>query len=229
LLLIVRWRPYAYHEFLNVNKDDKNLLLIEIVHNGSPCASENFLRDLESNYHLVQVRPRWLPAASEGGETWFSIFVNSPITEFLAEKVAWDLIEYGTKKLFLKPLFNALDKLAPEPSKAVVGLRLLKLKIQFDDTTIFIGGINGNFYSIVATVFQKLSILMEKFKNEGGLRVTKIELPIEYRESSDNKYQIDTFHDRIDTKFYLGLWKITYMDGGLTKIYDFKSDQMFDC
>ncbi|MEZ4973840.1 MAG: hypothetical protein R2820_11060 [Cyclobacteriaceae bacterium] len=208
---------------------DKSLVLIEIVHNGSPCLDEGFLADLESDYHLVQVRYRRLAAASEGGETWINLIINAPIVKFIALNVAWDLIEYGGKKLFLKPLLNALNRLAPQPNLPVKGLRLLKLKIQFDDTIIFIGGINGNFYSIIGSVFQKLSILMERFKDEGKLPITMIELPVERNESYDDKYPIDIFHDRVDTGFYLQQWKITYLDGALKKIYSFRTDDFLDC
>ncbi|UYN87602.1 MAG: hypothetical protein KIT51_04905 [Cyclobacteriaceae bacterium] len=211
-----------------MNQDDKNLILIEFEYYGGPDDYKEFINELRESYQLVQARPVWLPAACEGNEMWLTVFINSPITEFIVVNAAWDLIKYGAKKLFLRPLFSSLDKLANQDNKTQ--LRLLKFKLQFDDTCIYIGGISKNFMSITGTIFQKLSVKMNSFIDEVGMPITRIDLPIhQFDRDGSIKYEIDTYHERTDTDYFLNLWKLTYQNGVECRIFDFKTDKFINC
>jgi hypothetical protein len=214
-------------------QDDKNFLLIEFEYNGREIDGiEEFKNELKENYHLVQGRSRHISAASQGGEFWLTVFINSPIGEFLIQNITWDIFKYGVKKMFLRPLIDSLKNLE-KANKKRFGLRIIKLKLQFDDTSIYIGGVNGNFTSIIGTVFQKLFKLMNRFKSEVDLPLTSIELPLHFDSRIDkpgySKYIIDTFHDSRDSEYYIRQWKLTYYNGLDCKIYDFKDDKFMNC
>ena len=118
-------------------------------------------------------------------------------------------------------------------NEKAAGLRVKKLKFQFDDTYIYIGGINGNFTSIVGTIFQKLFSKMNKFKNEVDLPLTSIELPLYYNSGIDkpgySKYTINTFHDSKDSNYYIQEWKLIYFNGLDCKVYDFNDGKFLGC
>ncbi|HMJ68168.1 MAG TPA: hypothetical protein VK508_04710 [Cyclobacteriaceae bacterium] len=216
-----------------VQSPDKNFVFIEFEYNGREIVGiDEFRKKLEDSYHFVQCRSRFIAAASEGGEVWLTVFINSPIVEFLVGNMLWDVFKYGVKKMFLRPLIAALSALEKANASAA-GLRVKKLKFQFDDTYVYVGGINGNFISVIGAIFQKLAGLMSKFKAEVSLPVTSIELPLHYNDSVDahghNKYSIDTFHDRVDTEFYISQWKVNYMNGHDCRVYDFKKDEFLGC
>jgi len=216
-----------------IDLTDKNFVFIEFEYNGREIVGiDDFKKELEDNYHLVQGRSRFIPAASEGGEVWLTVFINSPLIEFLLANLAWDLFKYGAKKMFLRPLINSLNNLEKTNEKAA-GLRVKKFKLQFDDTYIYVGGINGNFISIIGTIFQKLFKIIGKFKDEVDLPLTSIELPLYYNESIDkpgySKYTIDTFHDSKDSEYYVRQWKLIYLNGRDCRVYDFEEDKFIDC
>jgi len=72
---------------------------------------DEFKNELEDEYNF-QLRPKWIPACSEGAEFWMTIYVNSELVKFLVSAVAggivWDLIKVGTKKYVFSPIFDAL-------------------------------------------------------------------------------------------------------------------------
>lgn len=213
--------------------DDKSFLLIEFEYNGREIDGvDEFKKDLQDSYHLVQGRSRHVPAASEGGEFWLTVFINSPIGEFLLQNLTWDLFKYGVKKMFLRPLLDSLENLAKANEKSF-GLRIIKLKLQFDDTYIYVGGINKNFTSIIGAIFQKLFKKINEFKSESGLPLTSIELPLYFDSRIDkpgySKYKIDTFHDSGDAEYYIKQWKLIYFNGLDCKVYDFKDDIYLEC
>ena len=80
-----------------------NDLFISIEYNNREFDNiDSFKRNLEEQYHC-QVRPKWIPAASEGAEFWMDIFINSGIAEFLKNiiipGILWDVIKYACQHI----------------------------------------------------------------------------------------------------------------------------------
>lgn len=213
-----------------------NDLFVSVEYNNREIEGiEEFKNKLNEEY-LCQIRSKWIPACSEGAEFWMTIFVNSGIVDFLkaaiAGGIAWDIIKSGGKKYIFKPLFEALEKLNQDNQQKWRGLKILKLKLQFDDCEIYIGGLNQNFTTIISTIFSEISKKKPFFEREVGQDVIRIELPIEHLEHlSDNEhkqYVIDTFNKDYSIDTFKNLWKITYSTDFPILIYDFKKNKLFD-
>ena len=194
---------------------------------------DEFKKDLEKDYQF-QLRPKWIPAFAEGGEFWLTIFINSKLGGFLisavAGGIAWDLIKVGAKNYVLEPFFRALEKLNLKNEYNRRGLSILKLKFQFDDCEIFVGGLNKNFTSVLSSIFQEISKRKPLFEEEVGQEVIKIELPIEVdqRDGIDEnyKYLIDTFNEDYTPEAYLKLWKLTFPTDFPVMLYNFENDTL---
>lgn len=194
---------------------------------------DDFKSELEKEYS-AQVRPKWIPAFSEGAECWFTIFVNSEITNFLASAIAggfaWDIIKVGAKSYVFEPFFNALEKLNKRNETKWNGLRILKLKFQFDDCEIFVGGLNKNFTSVMSSVFQEIAKKKPEFERRIDQQIIRIELPIEKFErkglSEREKYTIDTFNEDYSIGTFLKLWKLTCKTDFPVIIYNFEDDTL---
>lgn len=195
----------------------------------------DFKNELDSHYSY-QLRPCWIPAASQGAEFWITVFINSDVTKFLASAVAsgfiWDLINVGTKKYILTPLFESLEKLYENNEPTWGGLRVLKLKFQFDNCEIFIGGLNRNFTSVLSSVFSEVSRKKPKFETQIGQKIIKIELPIQKnnRKNFDEKhrYTIDVYNEDYTVKRFKELWKVTFQTNFPVMIYDFDKDSLVE-
>jgi hypothetical protein len=144
--------------------------------------------------------------------------------------LTWDLIKVGAKKYLLTPLFSALESLnkANEPNWG--GLKILKLKFQFDDCEIHIGGLKKNFSLVISTVFNEVAKKKPRFENEIGNEVIKIELPIICEEQSEltqkEKYKIDVYNDDYSIDTFMKLWKITFLTNYPVMIYNFNKDEL---
>ncbi|WP_375559473.1 hypothetical protein ACE193_17280 [Bernardetia sp. OM2101] len=212
-----------------------NDLFLSIEYNEREFANiEEFKTSLDEHFNY-QIRPKWIPAAAEGGEFWMTIFINSELKDFLVGAMAggflWDTIKAGGKKYLLKPLFEKLEKLNKDNS-VFGGLKVRKLKFQFDNCEIIIGGLNSNFTSVISSVFNEISKKKPKFEDDNGLKVTKIELPIEYKPSIDKKdyspYFINVFNDDYRIEVFKKMWKLTFETNFLILIYDFDKKKYFD-
>lgn len=215
-----------------MNNTEMNSLFISMEYNDREFDGINeFKNELEAQCHY-QIRPKWIPACSEGAELWMTIFVNSELAKFLASAVAgglaWDLIKVGSKKYVFTPFFNALEKLNIKNEKSWGGINILRLKFQFDDCEIYVGGLNKSFTSVMSSVFREIAINKPKFENEVGQGVVKIELPIEVDEqpSKGNKYLLDIYNEDNSIEAYLKLWKITFTTEFPVMIYDFETDNL---
>ncbi len=213
-----------------------NDLFISMQYNNREFEGiSEFKNELDNNYNY-QLKPHYIPAASEGAEFWMTIFINSEVTKFLAAAIAggfiWDLIKVGTKKYVFKPLFKALEELNEKNEPVWGRLRILKLKFQFDDCEIFIGGLNKNFISVISTVFNEVSKKKPRFEREVGQGVIMIELPIKMDEREEidreHKYWIDVFNEDYSIEAFKKLWKITFSTNFPVMIYDFGKDELFD-
>jgi len=109
-------------------------------------------------------------------------------------------------------------------------LSILKLKFQFDDCEIYVGGLNKKFTSIMSSVFSEIAKKKPRFEKEIGQEVIKIELPIEKYDreglSESQKYTIETFNEDYSIKTFLNLWKITFSTDFPIAIYNFKDDSL---
>lgn len=212
-----------------------NDLYISIEYNDREFEGiEEFKSTLNENY-LCQIRPKWIPACSEGAEFWMTIFINSGIGQFLtaavAGGIAWDLIKFSGKKYIFTPLFNALEELNKDNQKLYGGLRVLKLKLQFDDCEILVGGLNKNFISVISTIFREVAKKKPEFERKIGQGVIKIELPIEFLEQYENdneKFSIDIYNEDYSLKAFKNLWKVTFTTDWPILIYSFKMKKLFE-
>jgi len=212
-----------------------NELFVSIEYNDREFDGiDEFKSNLTENYHN-QIRPKWIPACSEGAEFWITIFVNTGIADFLKGAIvgglAWDLIKVGSKKYFFSPLYKALEKLNVNNTQNWGGLKILRYKLQFDDCEIQVGGVNKNFTSIFSTIFQEVAKLKPEFEREIGQEIIKIELPIEYLEHLDNinqRFTIDVDNEDQSIKAFKNLWRITYSTNFPKMIYSFKEQKQFE-
>jgi len=212
-----------------------NDLFISIDYNDREFDGiEEFKSELNENYNY-QIRPKWIPACSEGAEFWLTIFINSEIGQFLTAAViggiTWDLIKFGGRKYIFTPLFNALERLNKENQKLYGGLKVLKLKFQFDDCDILVGGLNKNFSSVISAIFREVSKKKPEFERKVGQDVIKIELPIEFLEQYkkiNEQFSINIYNENYSVKTFKNLWKITFSTDWPILIYSFEFKKLFE-
>ena len=195
---------------------------------------EEFKSSLDDNY-LYQIRPKWIPACSEGAELWITVFINSGIGDFLKAAIlggaVWDIIKISGKKYIFNPLFNSLEKLNKENMASFGGLKVLKFKLQFDDCEILIGGLNSNFTSIISTVVNEVSKKKPEFEREVRQKVIKIELPIDFIEhlkSPNERFSMNEYNDNYSLKVFKKLWKVTFSTEFPVMIYSFKEKKLYE-
>ncbi len=205
--------------------ESRNEIFIEFGYNGREIDGiEEFKNEL-SEYYLVQGRSIYIPSFSEGGETWFTIFINSSFFEFAKDVVvyglAWDLLKKGTKKYSFKPFYSALSRL-DKANQDSYGLKIQRIKFQFDDIDIILGGIESHRIAVVSKVFNEIAKRKELIEQEIKLPINKIETPIFHNPSIDKKgyspYLLETYLGQsLDS--CLDTWKIWFMDNRECKIY----------
>lgn len=195
---------------------------------------EEFKTELENQYNF-QGKGVYIAAASEGTEMFFDFFINSDVTEFAKSIVVsgllWDLIKVGTKKYVFEPFFKALEKLNANNKNTFGNIKIVCLKMHFDDCEIIIGGLTYQFTAILSSIFQEILKKKNKFEEDADLPLSKIELPIFYKENVDKKgcspYILDTHIQAQDYRieYFKKLWKLSYMNNFEVKIYDFDKNQ----
>jgi hypothetical protein len=202
-----------------------NNIFIEFEYNGREIDGiEDFKNEL-CKYYLVQGKSRYLPACSEGGETWITIFINSSFFQFAKDVIiyglAWDLLKKGSINYFFKPLFSALNNLEIANQKSYK-LRIQSLKFQFDDIDIIFGGIEPHRIEVVSKIFNEISKRKERIEQKIKLPISKIETPIFHNPKFDKKgyspYILNTSKG-LSLESYLDLWKIWFMQNRECQIY----------
>ena len=180
---------------------------------------DSFKKKLEQQYHC-QVRPKWIPSASEGAECWMEIFINSDIGEFLKNivisGVLWDVIKYAGKNYVFTPLFNMLEKLN-EDNKCWRGLKMENMTFQFDDCKVVFRELNSHFTSIVPRVFLEIARLKPIFEREVGCKVIQIVIPADW-----------PMVEECSLPIFLDQWKVVFETGSPKMIYDFKSGKFLE-
>jgi hypothetical protein len=212
-----------------------NDLFISIEYNNREFDGiEEFKSSLAENYHH-QIRPKWIPACSEGAEFWMTVFVNTGIADFIKGAIAgglvWDLIKFGGKEYVFSPLYKSLEKLNKDNSKNWGGLKVLKYKLQFDDCELHVGGVNKNFTSIFSTVFNEIAKRKPEFEKEIGQEVIKIELPIEFMEHFENvneRFSLDIYNEDYSIKAFKNIWRVTFSTEFPIMIYSFSEKKLFE-
>lgn len=196
-----------------------NDLFVSIDYNDREFEGvQSFKTALEKDYHC-QVRPKWIPSCSERAELWMNIFINSEIYDFLKNIIIsgliWDGIKFAGKTYIFTPLFKHLEKLNTD-NEIYGGLRMKKMVLQFDDCKIDIYGLKTNFTSILSSIFNKIATLKPRFEKEFGLKVINIKIPA------------FTVSEKCELPVFLDKWMITFHTGYPKKIYDFKTDSLYD-
>lgn len=213
-----------------------NDLFLSIEYNEREFEKIDEFKSALNGHYNYQIRPKWIPAAAEGGEFWMTIFINSKLSEFIAAAITggllWDVIKVAGKRYILKPLTEALEILNQNNSQ-FGGLRVRRLKFQFDNCQIIIGGLNQNFTSVISFIFSQIAKMKPRFESDNeGQEVIKIELPIDYNPSVDKRgyspYQVDVFNEDYDLKAFKKMWKITFSTNYPVLVYDFSKNTYFD-
>jgi len=194
-----------------------------------------FKAELDKHYNY-QAKAKYIPSYAEGAEMWMDLFINTDILSwinaFLAGKLSWELIKVGGKQYIIQPLINALVSLEAKNAQPHFGLRILRLKVHFDDCQIIIGGLNKNFTSILSSIFQEVAKRKTQFENDNKLSLTKIELPVSFNPKIDkigySPYTIETFHETYKIENFIKMWKLHFMDSFECKIYDFDKGEYLD-
>ena len=211
----------------------RNEIFIEFGYNGREIEGiEEFKIELSKHY-LCQGKDVSLPSFSEGGKTWFTIFINSDFFEFTKNIVlsgfAWDMLKKGTKNYFLKPLYEALKKLE-DTNKKSYKLKIEEMKFQFDDIDIVFGGLRASSIATVGAVFNEITKRRTKIEKHIEIPISKIITPISYNPSIDKKgyspYFLETYPETI--KAYLKMWKIGYMGNRDWIIYNLKKEEYLE-
>lgn len=206
-----------------------NDLFVSIEYNNREVDGIDEFKEQLDNVCLNQVRPKWIPSCSTGGELWMTIHINSEIVAFLAGAIAsglvWDIIKVGSKKYVFKPIFEALENLRKSNVEKYKGIEFLTFDLQFDDCMIHIGGLKNSFSSVIPLTFMEIAKLKPQFESKIGQEIIKIELPIDYVEHFDNYYErfasyvID--YDK-PSESIKSMWRITFSTDFPVLIYNFK-------
>lgn len=77
-------------------------------------------------------------------------------------------------------------------------------------------GLKTNFTSILSSIFNKIATLKPRFEKEFGLKVINIKIPA------------FTVSEKCELPVFLDKWMITFHTGYPKKIYDFKTDSLYD-
>lgn len=197
---------------------------------------DEFKNELNGKINYM-LSPKWIPACSEGAEIWIDIFINSNVVDFLRDTLVsgfiYDVIKKTGKKYLFTPLFTALENLNTKNEELYNGLKVLKLKLKFDDCDVYIGGLSKGYRVIIPKIFEdffRLKPYFERFMN--GLKAVKIELPIKIndneREGMGDRYFIDYYPDEISLDYYRKFWLITYETNFPILLYDFKERNLTD-
>lgn len=205
----------------------RNDLFIEFKYNGREITGiDEFKSELEKSYHC-QGRDNTLPAYSEGGETWFTLFINSPFFDFTKDLIvsgmAWDLLKSGTKSYVLKPFVKALENLETANENSFK-LRIVKMKLQFDDITVVFGGLQPKKAHVIGLVFDAIIKHQNVIKSHTQTEISTIETPLFYNPSVDKKgyspYSLETHPANLED--YLREWKVYSMHDRYCTIYNLK-------
>ena len=210
-----------------------NDLFVSIEYNEREVDGIDVFKDELDKACLNQVRPKWIPACSIGGEMWMTIYINSEIVAFLAGAIAsglvWDIIKVGSKKYVFKPIFEALENLRKSNVEKYKGFEFLTFDLQFDDCVISIGGLKNNFSSVIPLTFMEIAKLKPQFESKIGQEIIKIELPIDYIDHFDD-YNDRFIRSEINyediTDSIQSMWKITFITNWPVLIYNFKSKKL---
>jgi len=203
-----------------------NNIFIEFDYNEREIEGvEDFKNELKKQY-LIQCKPRYIPAFSEGGETWITVFVNSNFFEFAKDVIVygltWDLLKKGSTQYFFKPFYSALKNLEKANRKSYK-LRIQSLKFQFDDIDIILGGIEPHRIAIISKIFNEINKRKESIEQNITLKISKIETPIFHNPAIDKKgyspYLLETSCGQsIDS--YFKMWKIWFNRNRDCYVYD---------
>jgi hypothetical protein len=211
----------------------RNEIFIEFGYNGREIDGiEDFKEELSKHY-LCQGKNVSIPSFSEGGETWFTVFINSEFFEFAKNAVmggiAWDLLKKGTKNYLLKPLYEALKKLE-ETNKDSYKLKIEEMKFKFDDIDIVLGGLRASSIATVGIVFNEIANRRAIIERHIEMPISKIITPIFYNPSIDKKgyspYILNTYPESMES--YLEMWQIGYMGNRDWTIYKLKTEEYLE-
>jgi hypothetical protein len=211
----------------------RNEIFIEFGYNGREIEGiDDFKKELSKHY-LCQGKDVSIPSFSEGGETWFTVFINSEFFEFAKNAVigglAWDLLKTGTKNYFLKPLFEALKKLE-DTNKDSYKLKIEEMKFQFDDIDIVFGGLRVSSIATVGLVFNEIAKRRAKIERQIEMPISKIITPIFHNPSIDKKgyspYILETHPESIES--YIEMWKIGYIGNREWTIYKLETEEYLE-
>ena len=211
----------------------RNEIFIEFGYNGREIEGIRDFKEELSKHYLCQGKDISIPSFSEGGETWFTIFINSEFFEFAKDTVisgfAWDLLKKGTKSYFLKPLYEALKKLE-DINKDSGKLKIEEMKFQFDDIDIVFGGLRASSIATVGIVFNEIAKRRAKIERHIEMPISKIITPILYNPSIDKKgyspYTLETYPESIES--YLDMWKVGYIGNRGWTIYKLNTEEYLE-
>ena len=176
---------------------------------------EEFQCELSKSY-LCQGVGKWIPACSEGGEMWVTLFLTVPIKRFLMEcwkDVAKEAVIIAGKKFVLGPLKKAFRQLRKKNEKGWE-LKIQTCSFKFDDLEIVIGGIKQEELEQIEGILKRVHEVCEKLNPSDGFQIIRIELPSE-KLPSNGEYCVDAW--RFDeNKLFESSWIITYADNHKT-------------
>lgn len=179
---------------------------------------EEFKKSLSEEY-ITYIKARGV-GRGPAYDFVIEIIMNISLKEFIKsmmEGMAYDLIVYGTKKLILKPLFKALEKLDKDNGNS---LRIGTFRLKFEESDIVITSINiGGVFRNLPKIFTALLGNYEYLKHpESEIIADEVRIPVIYDEKLDKsgiyKYrelrEMEDLELNLDDSNYFNYWGLCF-------------------
>jgi hypothetical protein len=202
-----------------------------------PEGISEFKAELAAHY-VSQVRGR--PGAL-GGLYGLSIdfltsFSLQHFLNLIVDGIAYDLVKSGSDALILRPFVAAYKALKQRNSERFTGLRIERLRLSFEDSTVLIHELRE--VELVSNLDRILNTLASHYKNltlRSGEEPSFISIPVVEDPAGDDRLSrfrefldVDETVQDITAQRYLGFWGLQYDFANTSRVYDVEKEVLLD-